>query len=75
MADTGTSTEQNALQARGEMKYAIHGLQGIFWALQMFHSQRLCDDLVGVDDMAIRNRIDQLIMAGAQITEDLQRRV
>ena len=59
--------------SRGDLQLAIQGLNGIFWALNMFVVNGVAYDVAHEQDL--KNGIDQLIVAGQQITDDLTERV
>ena len=56
----------------GDLQQAVHALHGIFWALNMLVIHRAADDIAHEQDRL--NGIDQLIMAGELITDELSER-
>ena len=54
---------------RNKMEMAIHGLNGIFWALNVVVVQRAVDDML--HDRDRENGIASLIMAGGLLTKEI----
>ena len=58
--------------SKGDMELTIHGLGGIFWALNQFVVHHVADDVAREKDL--RGGIDALILAGLLLTEEVKRR-
>jgi hypothetical protein len=56
----------------GDMQMVIHGLHGIFWALDMLVLQEAADEIASEADR--RNGIANLIVAGQQLAEQIKGR-
>lgn len=56
----------------GDLETAIHALHGIFWALNLFVTHNVADGVTEERDRL--NAIDQLIMAGRLITDEISDR-
>lgn len=53
----------------GELQMAMHGLSGIFWALDLLVTQQVADNII--DEHSRRNGISSLITAGEVLTEKI----
>jgi hypothetical protein len=68
-----SSTEARALLCDpGDMETTIHGLRGIFWALNMLVVHHVADDVAHKTDL--RTGIDALIVAGQTLANEISNR-
>jgi hypothetical protein len=65
-------SNRNERPSEGDLQLTIHGLQGIFWALDMLLVEKLADKIAHEQD--IRDGIAGLIVAGERLTEEISSR-
>lgn len=76
MNTTAVTPERPCVSVRrptkGDMQMAIHGIRGIFWALNLLVLDRVADDVAKEEDIA--NGIANLIVAGEELAKQLSDR-